>query len=50
MLRESQHTHFEDRIQEQVPPTCASLALIYGESIVKATLFKTGLSVRMHNS
>ena len=32
MLRESQHRHFEDKIQEQVrlrgfPPTCASLGL-----------------------
>ena len=33
MSRESQHTHFEDEIQEQVrlwgfPPTCASLLLV----------------------
>ena len=33
MSQESQHTHFEDKIQEQVrlwgfPPTCASLSLV----------------------
>ena len=27
-----------------------AIALIYGDSIVKATLFKTGFGVRMHNS
>ena len=42
MSRESQHTHFEDKIQEQVrlwgfPPTCASLVSVCGNPGVAET-------------
>ena len=32
------------------PWNVIAIALIYGDSIVKATLFETGLGVRTHNS
>ena len=47
MSRESQHTHFEDKIQEQLrllgfPPTCASLVCVLCVSVC-VLLYASGL-------